>query len=320
MNTGGFPKPSVRHWIVTPIGGEREGGVPARGHRRGRLPGQVARDTGHLQQAAVRRRRPALPGRPVDPVGRPAGHHHADHGDRAARDAAHRGHRARAGARALPVHLQAGGQDEGGREAVRFWETQKITLPLVDADEVVRLAVRAPADLVPAAAELARRHAVPARAVRSAARLGRPAVAAPLHGRRRAARRDAGAAGGALRGDPGAGGERRGHGEVRHAVGASSARRSRTVPEEGRRVRRVLGSPEVPGPRGRRAPGRLRWRSPGQASASILRVSRQQLRQHLRVADDRHEVRVAAPARDDVLVQVGGDAGARRPSPGSCRC
>src|SRR5680860_1145912 len=36
----------------------------------------------------------------------------------------------------------------------------------------------------------------------------------------------------------------------------------------------------------------------------------QQLGQGLGLADDRHEVLVAQPARDDVLVQVGGDAGA----------
>ena len=46
----------------------------------------------------------------------------------------------------------------------------------------------------------------------------------------------------------------------------------------------------------------------------------EQLGQHPGVRDDRHEVRVAAPARHDVLVQVRGDARHRRPGPGSARC
>ena len=44
-----------------------------------------------------------------------------------------------------------------------------------------------------------------------------------------------------------------------------------------------------------------------QAAAGRLEV----LGQHLDVGEHRHEVRVAAPARDDVLVQVGGDRAAR---------
>ena len=44
----------------------------------------------------------------------------------------------------------------------------------------------------------------------------------------------------------------------------------------------------------------------GQAPTGV----RQQLRQRLGLADDRQEVGVAAPPRHDVLVQVGGDAGA----------
>src|SRR5450432_4851892 len=35
---------------------------------------------------------------------------------------------------------------------------------------------------------------------------------------------------------------------------------------------------------------------------------RKQLRQHAGVADDRHEVEIATPARHDVLVQVSGDS------------
>ena len=46
----------------------------------------------------------------------------------------------------------------------------------------------------------------------------------------------------------------------------------------------------------------------------------QQLREHLGPRDDRHEVRVAAPARYDVLVEVRRDAGAGDRRPGSCRC
>ena len=51
--------------------------------------------------------------------------------------------------------------------------------------------------------------------------------------------------------------------------------------------------------------------SAGQASASSLRVSREQLREHPGVPDHRHEVGVAAPPGHHVLVQVRGDARAR---------
>ena len=64
-NTGGFPTPSVTALDRHAGRRERRRGRPARGHRRGGLPGQGPRDTADLQQAAVRRRQPALPGRPV---------------------------------------------------------------------------------------------------------------------------------------------------------------------------------------------------------------------------------------------------------------
>ena len=70
---------------------------------------------------------------------------HDDHGHRAARDAAHRGHRARARPGAPAVHHQAGAQDREVAKTVRFWETVERQLPLVEPDEVVRLAVARPA-------------------------------------------------------------------------------------------------------------------------------------------------------------------------------
>ncbi len=93
-----------------------------------------------------------------------------------------------------PVHSlftskPAAKDEEGQQVGAGSGRPRKVKLPLVDADEVVRLAARAPLHLVPAAAGLPGRHAGPARAVRPAARLGGQAVAAPLHGRRRAARR-----------------------------------------------------------------------------------------------------------------------------------
>lgn len=56
LNTGGFPAPSIKHWVVTPINENSRLGLPPGRHRRGRLPDQGAQNTGDLQQAAVRQR------------------------------------------------------------------------------------------------------------------------------------------------------------------------------------------------------------------------------------------------------------------------
>ena len=53
--------------------------------------------------------------------------------------------------------------------------------------------------------------------------------------------------------------------------------------------------------------------------AEPLGGARQLLRQHAHVADDRHEVGVAGPARHEVHVQMIEHARARRPARGSCR-
>ncbi len=174
LHTGGFPTPSI-----TALGGHarsaraprRWPGRRARTWRRTRSRTTRYRD---LQQAAVRQRQPALPGRAVDALGRPVGHHDADHRDRAAPHAAHRGDRARAGARCIGLFTtKPEAKDEGGPASrVRFWETRKVKLPLVDTDEVVRLAARAPLTWYPPLLDWLGGQAGAARAVRAAARLG----------------------------------------------------------------------------------------------------------------------------------------------------
>ncbi|CAK7282371.1 hypothetical protein SGPA1_20337 [Streptomyces misionensis JCM 4497] len=179
----------------------------------------------------------------MDALGRPVGDHHDDHGDRAARDAAHRGHRtcARPGQRA--VLEQAGGAHQGGHQDLQAVGDPQ-GQPAPDDHRRGRTPGRArPADLVPAAAQLAGRLPGPAGAVRSAARVGRPAVAAPFHGRRRAARGHPGAAGGALGRDQGPRGARRGHGEVRQPVVGAQRRDPGPHAEEGGPVRRVTRTP-----------------------------------------------------------------------------
>ncbi|SCF67835.1 hypothetical protein GA0115255_102501, partial [Streptomyces sp. Ncost-T6T-2b] len=116
LNTGGFPKPSVKHWIVSPIGENADAVTRPEGEDVATFQVEAPRDTADLQPPAVRQRRPALPGRPVHPVGRSAGDHHDDHRHRAPRDAARRGHRPRARSGARSVPHQAGGEDEDGQQ------------------------------------------------------------------------------------------------------------------------------------------------------------------------------------------------------------
>lgn len=103
-------------------------------------------------------------------------------------------------------------------KAVKFWETRKVKLPLVTTDEVVRLTARPLTGYPPLLNWLGGKLTLPEPfGLRHA--WSRPALAAPLHGRRRAAGSHTGAACRARGGDQGAGRERGRHGEVRQPVG-----------------------------------------------------------------------------------------------------
>ena len=145
LHTGGFPTPSIRHWIVSPIGEgaeevNRPDGQEVEGYRIKDF--EIQRICNEQQFGSGQ---PALPGRPVRALGRPVGDHAADHRHRAAPHAADRGHRAR------PRPGRTGSSPAARRprtktvaKSVKFWETRTVKLPLVETNEVVRLAVRAP--------------------------------------------------------------------------------------------------------------------------------------------------------------------------------
>ena len=205
LHTGGFPTPSIRHWIVSPDRGERE----ARSAR----PSGTDVEAFQIKDLEIQRI---------------CNEQQFGSGDRhylgvqfmlwdgqlvitmlITVTVLHETLRIEVTGHALgPVHSLFTTKPEPKTKevakAVKFWETEEKKLPLIEPDEVVRLAVRAPVHLVPAAPGLPRRQADPARAVRTAARLGGQAVAAPLHGGRRAARGHPGAARGARGGDQGA--------------------------------------------------------------------------------------------------------------------
>jgi hypothetical protein len=144
LHTGGFPKPSIRHWIVTPIGENA---------------GSVSRPSGTDVEAFQ-----------VKPheIQRICNEQQFGHGDRhylgvqftlwdgqlvitmlITVTVLHETLRIEVTGHALgPVHslFTSGPSPETKTVAkpIRFWETKKITLPIVKPREVVRLAVRAP--------------------------------------------------------------------------------------------------------------------------------------------------------------------------------
>ena len=107
--------------------------------------------------------------------------------------------------------------------------------------------------------------------------------------------------------------QRRGPGRRRRRRPTSTTRRLRRSGGRGSRVAARALPPARVGLDGSLS-------AAGQASASILRVSAEELRQHLGVADDRHEVGVAAPARARRAGAGGRRCPRPRPRPGSCRC
>lgn len=144
LNTGGFPTPSVKHWIVSPVGENA---------------GSVSRPAG--EDVATFQIKP-------HEIQRICNHQQFGSGDRhylgvqftlwdgqlvitmmVTVTVLHETLRIEVTGHALgPVHgLFLSKPEEKSRtvnKTVRFWETRKIQLPLVDAHEVVRLALRAP--------------------------------------------------------------------------------------------------------------------------------------------------------------------------------
>ncbi|WP_328784012.1 hypothetical protein OIE52_10960 [Streptomyces canus] len=144
INTGGFPKPSVRHWVVTPI---------AEGAKEVSRPGGTDVDAYQVKTHAIQ-----------DICNK----QQFGGGDRhylgvqwtlwegqlvltmlITVTVLHETLRIEVTGHALgPVHglftSKPAAKEKEVAKQLRFWETKKIKLPLVDADEVVRLTARAP--------------------------------------------------------------------------------------------------------------------------------------------------------------------------------
>ncbi|GAA2990298.1 hypothetical protein GCM10020227_68930 [Streptomyces flavovirens] len=144
LNTGGFTPPSVKHWIVSPVGEDA---------------GSVSRPEG--EDVATFQVKP-------HEIQRICNHQQFGSGDRhylgvqfvlwegqlvltmlITVTVLHETLRIEVTGHALgPVHplflTKPAAETKTVKKAVRFWETRSITLPLVKANEVVRLALRAP--------------------------------------------------------------------------------------------------------------------------------------------------------------------------------
>ncbi|MEU5655858.1 hypothetical protein ABZ802_09585 [Streptomyces sp. NPDC047737] len=144
LNTGGFPTPSVKHWIVSPVGENAD---------------SVSRPEG--EDVATFQVKP-------HEIQRICNHQQFGSGDRhylgvqftlwdgqlvitmlISVTVLHETLRIEVTGHALgPVHglflTKPEAPTKTVKKAVRFWETRKISLPLVTASEVVRLALRAP--------------------------------------------------------------------------------------------------------------------------------------------------------------------------------
>ncbi|MFI8007187.1 hypothetical protein [Streptomyces sp. NPDC086010] len=144
LNTGGFPTPSVKHWVVSPVGENAD---------------SVSRPAG--EDVATFQVKP-------HEIQRICNHQQFGSGDRhylgvqftlwdgqlvitmlITVTVLHETLRIEVTGHALgPVHSLFLSKPEAPtktvKKAVRFWETRKVALPLVKADEVVRLALRAP--------------------------------------------------------------------------------------------------------------------------------------------------------------------------------
>ena len=259
LHTGGFPTPYIKHWIVSPIGenakavarpsGTEVEAFQIRGHEIQRICNEQQFGSGNRHYLGVQFT--LWDGQLVITM-------------LITVTVLHETLRIEVTGHALgPVHslftTKPAPKTKTVAKPIKFWETTDRNLPLIDADEVVRLAVRAPLTWYPplldylggrlvlpepfglrhAWADKPWRHRFMADdALRAATPVLRVVHSAAHQGPRR---------------------ERREHREVRCAVPASSAARSRTRC----RGRRTCTTPESAASR----------EPAGQASASILRVS-----------------------------------------------
>ncbi|MFC8592487.1 hypothetical protein [Streptomyces atroolivaceus] len=144
LNTGGFPTPSVKHWIVTPVGENADSVSRPEGEDVATFqvkPHEIQRICNHQQFGSGNRHYLGVQftlwdGQLVITM-------------LITVTVLHETLRIEVTGHALgPVHSLFLSKPEAAtktvKKAVRFWETRKITLPLVKASEVVRLALRAP--------------------------------------------------------------------------------------------------------------------------------------------------------------------------------
>ncbi|MFK0061503.1 hypothetical protein ACIQTN_19950 [Streptomyces werraensis] len=144
LNTGGFPKPSIRHWIVTPIGENatavtRPEGTDVEAYQ---VKQHAVQEICNKQQFGAGDRHylgvqwTLWDGQLVITM-------------LITVTVLHETLRIEVTGHALgPVHslftTKPAAKEKEVQKSVKFWETRKVKLPLVDSDEVVRLAARAP--------------------------------------------------------------------------------------------------------------------------------------------------------------------------------
>ncbi|GGX34883.1 hypothetical protein GCM10010297_65370 [Streptomyces malachitofuscus] len=144
LNTGGFTKPSIRHWIVTPIGENatavsRPEGTDVEAYQ---IKSHAIQDICNKQQFGAGDRHylgvqwTLWDGQLVITM-------------LITVTVLHETLRIEVTGHALgPVHslftTKPAAKEKEVQKSIKFWETRKVKLPLVDSDEVVRLAARAP--------------------------------------------------------------------------------------------------------------------------------------------------------------------------------
>ncbi|MEU0301581.1 hypothetical protein ABZ252_19270 [Streptomyces sp. NPDC006175] len=144
LNTGGFPTPSVKHWIVSPVGENADSVSRPEGEDVATFqikPHEIQRICNHQQFGSGNRHYLGVQftlwdGQLVITM-------------LITVTVLHETLRIEVTGHALgPVHGLFLSKPEAAtktvKKAVRFWETRKVTLPLIKASEVVRLSLRAP--------------------------------------------------------------------------------------------------------------------------------------------------------------------------------